>query len=120
MNAISAVTNTPTSNPITNLAGGNTHTIERGETLSQIAASNGVSVADLMAANPQIKNPDIIYPDDVLSIPNKSEPAQNEFASPALASINPANTVKAASTPATAKPAALQNIQNLQVPGATH
>jgi GH24 family phage-related lysozyme (muramidase)/peptidoglycan hydrolase-like protein with peptidoglycan-binding domain len=115
MNAISAVSTAPANTSLANTAGGNTHTIERGETLSQIAASNGVSVADLMAANPQIKNPDIIYPDDVLSIPNQTEQAQDEVASPSPASTSTASTAKAASAPATTKPAALQNIQNLQV-----
>ncbi len=111
MNSISAVNTAPANNPASNAAGGDTHTIERGETLSQIAASNGVSVADLLAANPQIKNPDIIYPDDVLSIPNKSEQVPNEVASPAPAKTTPAP----ATTTPIAKPAALQNVQNLQV-----
>lgn len=111
MNAISAINTAPANNPASNVVGGNTHNIERDETLSQIAANNGVSVADLMAANPQIKNPDIIYPGDVLSIPNKSEGVPNEVASPALVKNTPA---PATATPI-AKPAALQNVQNLQV-----
>jgi GH24 family phage-related lysozyme (muramidase)/peptidoglycan hydrolase-like protein with peptidoglycan-binding domain len=112
MNAISAVGTAFANNPASNVTSGNTHTIARGETLSQIAANNGVSVADLMAANPQIRNPDIIYPDDVLNIPKKSEQAQNEFASSSPASASPTKTTVA--TPAV-KPAALQNVQNLQV-----
>jgi GH24 family phage-related lysozyme (muramidase)/peptidoglycan hydrolase-like protein with peptidoglycan-binding domain len=115
MNAISAVGTALANNPASNATSGNTHTIERGETLSQIAANNRVSVADLMAANPQIRNPDIIYPDDVLSIPNKSLQAESEVASAAPATASPTNTVKAAPAPSPIKPAALQNVQNLQV-----
>jgi len=115
MNAISALSTAPAINPASSAADGNTHTVERGETLSQIAANNGVSVADLMAANPRIKNPDIIYPDDVLNVPNKSEQAQSEIASPAPASANSTNTARASPAPATAKLAALQNVQGLQV-----
>ena len=45
------------------------HVVQRGESLSQIAAANGISVADLRAANPQIANPNRIYPGDRISIP---------------------------------------------------
>jgi len=37
------------------------HVVATGETLSGIAASAGVSLAALEAANPQIANPDLIY-----------------------------------------------------------
>jgi spore coat assembly protein SafA len=46
-----------------------THTVERGDTLSEIAEKNGVSLSALIAANPQIKNPDLIYPGEKISIP---------------------------------------------------
>ncbi len=49
---------------------GQTHTVERGDTLSAIAKEQGVSLAALIAANPQIKNPDLIYPGDKISIPS--------------------------------------------------
>jgi spore coat assembly protein SafA len=48
---------------------GQTHTVERGDTLSEIAEKNGVSLSALIAANPQIKNPDLIYPGEKISIP---------------------------------------------------
>jgi spore coat assembly protein SafA len=48
---------------------GQTHTVERGDTLSEIAEKNGVSLSALIAANPQIKNPDLIYPGEKIRIP---------------------------------------------------
>lgn len=50
-------------------SGGNEYTVQRGDTLSQIAAQHGVSVQDLLAANPQVRNPDVIYSGQTLSIP---------------------------------------------------
>ena len=112
MNAISAFSTAPSSNSMT--SANSTHTIERGETLSQIAAAHGVSVDALIAANPQIKNPDIIYPDDVLNIPGESSDAQPANTSPTSSNEN-LNTVSTTATAATTTPAKSQNIQNLQV-----
>jgi LysM repeat protein len=47
----------------------NAATVEAGDTLSGIAAQVGVSLADLIAANPQITNPDSIYPGEPLNMP---------------------------------------------------
>jgi GH24 family phage-related lysozyme (muramidase)/peptidoglycan hydrolase-like protein with peptidoglycan-binding domain len=110
MNSISAFGNINANFLPSTVADGKTHTVERGDTLSDIAADHGVSVADLMAANPQIKNPDLIYPDDVLNIPNAS--ARNQSAEPAPVRSNAAPTGGAKATSA---PAALQNVQTLQV-----
>ena len=49
--------------------GAGTHAVKRGDTLWAIARANGVSLKDLIAANPQIKNPDLIYPGDKVKIP---------------------------------------------------
>jgi len=51
-------------------ASSNDYTIQRGDTLSSIAARHGVSVQDLLAANPQIANPDVIYSGQSLAIPS--------------------------------------------------
>lgn len=45
------------------------HTVQRGETLSQIAADAGVSLQALVAANPQIANPNRIDPGDRIALP---------------------------------------------------
>ncbi len=49
--------------------GGGPYTVERGETLSQIASEAGVSLQALIEANPQIANPNRIYPGDRLQVP---------------------------------------------------
>lgn len=45
------------------------YTVRRGDTLSEIAANHGVSLAALEAANPQIRNFDLIYPDQKIHLP---------------------------------------------------
>lgn len=49
--------------------GGLRYTIARGDTLSEIAAANGISVQALLAANPQISNPNLIFAGQSLTIP---------------------------------------------------
>ena len=49
-----------------------TYTIKPGDTLSKIAARNGLSLAQLLQANPQITNPDRISVGDVVNLPNGS------------------------------------------------
>lgn len=45
------------------------HTVRYGETLSLIAYNYGVTVPDLLVANPHIVNPNLIYYGTVLFIP---------------------------------------------------
>lgn len=45
------------------------HVVERGDTLSQIAREAGVSLPQLLAANPQVRNPDLIHVGDRIRIP---------------------------------------------------
>src|SRR5690349_2981283 len=47
-----------------------TYTIQAGDTLSKIAARNGLSLAQLLQANPQITDPNRISVGDVLNLPN--------------------------------------------------
>jgi LysM repeat protein len=49
-----------------------TYQIQRGDVLSRIAQQNGVSVAELMAANPSIKNPNKITAGATITIPPAS------------------------------------------------
>jgi spore coat assembly protein SafA len=44
------------------------YTVRPGDTLSQIAASNGMSLDSLLAANPQISNPNLIYPGQTVQL----------------------------------------------------
>src|SRR5215213_249698 len=47
-----------------------TYTVKPGDTLSKIAMRNGVSLAQLLAANPQISNPNNIKVGDTINVPN--------------------------------------------------
>ncbi|HKG99086.1 MAG TPA: LysM domain-containing protein [Pyrinomonadaceae bacterium] len=47
-----------------------TYTVKSGDTLSKIAMRNGVSLAQLLQANPQISNPNNIKVGDIINVPN--------------------------------------------------
>lgn len=56
------------------------YTIARGDTLSQLAADNGITVQDIMDANPQITNPNgmtntgrLLQPGDVIKMPQSMD-----------------------------------------------
>lgn len=48
---------------------GRTYTVQPGDTLYRIAVRNGLTVDQLVAANPGITNPNLIYAGQVLTIP---------------------------------------------------
>ena len=50
-------------------SGPSTHTVQPGDTLSEIAERHGVALAELIAANPQISNPDLIFPGQEIHLP---------------------------------------------------
>jgi hypothetical protein len=56
------------------------YTIKKGETLSKIATAHGITIEQLMAANPEIKNPDRISEGQKITIPVPEAP--DEFGSP--------------------------------------
>lgn len=49
------------------------YTIKKGETLSKIAAAHGITIEELLAANPDIKNPNRISEGQQITIPVPSE-----------------------------------------------
>lgn len=49
--------------------GASSVTVQHGDTLSAIAARAGVSLASLIAANPQLANPNQIHPGDTINVP---------------------------------------------------
>ena len=49
--------------------GGGQITVQDGDTLGQIAEAAGVSLEDLIAANPDIADPNLIYPGQAINIP---------------------------------------------------
>lgn len=69
-----------------------TYTVKAGDTLSKIAAQNGLTLAQLLQANPQITNPNKINVGDTVNLPNGS-PAE----SPTLP-LTPSGSVPAIST----------------------
>ncbi len=48
--------------------GRNSYTVKPGDTLSRIAAGNGISLGELMKANPQIKNKNVIKPGQIIEL----------------------------------------------------
>jgi len=57
--------------------------IKPGDTLSGIAASHGVKLAAVEAANPQIKNPDLIFAGRAIKLP-KGSPASHRPHTPSV------------------------------------
>jgi LysM repeat protein len=48
---------------------GDSYTVKRGDTLSEIADKRGISLAELISANPQIRNPDVIDVGQQINLP---------------------------------------------------
>ena len=44
------------------------YTVQPGDSLSKIAKKHGVSLSQILTANPQIKNPDLIHPQEVINL----------------------------------------------------
>jgi murein DD-endopeptidase MepM/ murein hydrolase activator NlpD len=79
-----------------------TYTIKAGDTLSKIAARNGLTLAQLLQANPQITNPDRINVGDVVNLPNGSPaetPTRPLTTSGAVPAISVENTQPLPSIP---------------------
>jgi murein DD-endopeptidase MepM/ murein hydrolase activator NlpD len=62
-----------------------TYTVKVGDTLGKIANRNGVTVAQLLSANPQIKDPNKIKLGDVLNVPDNSTTTDNTRPLPSMA-----------------------------------
>ena len=64
--------------------------IQSGDTLGEIAQSNGTSVQAIMEINPDITDPDTIFPDTSIRIPDQDAAPTNDepttLASPVLTS----------------------------------
>ena len=54
-----------------------TYTVKPGDTLSKIATRNGVTLAQLLQANPQIKDPNKIKVGDVVNVPDDAISTDN-------------------------------------------
>jgi LysM domain/Transglycosylase-like domain len=73
-----------------------THTVQPGDTLSGIAASTGVSLTNVEAANHWIKNPNLIYVGQVVHVPDGrsgiTPAAPTYYQAPAASSTPPAGS----------------------------
>jgi hypothetical protein len=73
-----------------------THTVQPGDTLSGIAASAGVSLTNVEAANHWIKNPNLIYVGQVVHVPDGrsgiAPAAPTYYQAPAASSTPPAGS----------------------------
>jgi LysM repeat protein len=102
-----------------------TYTVQRGEWLSQIARKFGVSVPQLLAANPGI-NPNVLYPGQVLRIPAKATPVPGDGTPTPSAGGSTTYTVRAGDTLYAiavrfkTTPLALQIANNLANPNAIY
>ena len=59
---------TPTITP-----GGETYTVQSGDTLSDIASQYGITWQELYSLNPQITNPNLIQPNQIINIPGEQK-----------------------------------------------
>jgi LysM repeat protein len=58
--------------------GQDTYTVKKGDTLSGIAQSYGITLAQIEAANPQIANFDLITPGESINIPDTSDSSSGD------------------------------------------
>lgn len=77
VNSINSSNNSPSSSSSSNSS--SSYTVKKGDTLSEIAQKQGVSLSSVIKANPQIKNPDLIFPGQQVNIPGRG--ASNSAAS---------------------------------------
>jgi LysM repeat protein len=63
----------PTETPV-KMPDGTDYVVQKGDTLSQIAQKNGVSVDDIMKANSGQSNPDVLKPGQNLFVPTSAGP----------------------------------------------
>ncbi len=61
---------------------GREHSVRKGDTLSKIARQNGISLGQLLAANPQIQDPDRIQLGQRIQLPEPAAPAKTPAPTP--------------------------------------
>ena len=71
----------------------NSYTVKRGDTLSEIAAANGISLSALRAANPQISNPNLIFADQTIAIPGGGGAARGGASAGGSYRVQPGDTL---------------------------
>jgi LysM repeat protein len=103
----------PTATPLPEFA---THVVQRGETLSEIAAQYGVSVQDIMDAN-GLSNPNRIITHQELLIPTSVKPATATTAPAMNSPTTKPPTPKPTKKPPTSTPTPTSSTSGLQFTG---
>jgi LysM repeat protein len=70
-------------------------TVRAGDTLSALAARNGVTLTALLRANPQVKNANLIYPGEQLALPGHSGTSSFAPSSSSTYTVRPGDTLGA-------------------------
>ncbi|MGB3472198.1 MAG: LysM peptidoglycan-binding domain-containing protein [Erythrobacter sp.] len=71
------------------------HTVSRGDTLGAIARGAGLSLAEVLRANPDIRNPDVIYPGQRIALPTPTP----DLTTPDLTTPDLTTTISTRSAP---------------------
>jgi len=82
-----------------------TYKVKAGDNLSKVAKRNGISLAQLLKANPQIKNPDRIKVGQLINLPDTSTETTQPLPSNVVPAIDPTPKTKT-TTDAPAAPVA--------------
>lgn len=108
-------TTTPTANPLVPApltpntpasAGGGSHTVTSGDSLSKIAAQNNTTVAKLIELNPQYKaNPNLIQPGQSVALPGSGGTTPSAITPPVVTPVTPKVTVPTSAPAPVAAPA---------------
>lgn len=72
-----------------------TYTVVKGDTLGKIADKYKVTVAQILAANPDIKDPNVIHVGQVIRIPSGSTADVAQLLRQALSDVEALPSVKA-------------------------
>ena len=83
-----------------------TYKVKAGDNLSKVAKRNGISLAQLLKANPQIKNPDKIKVGQLINLPDTSTENTQPLPSNVVPAIEPTPKTKTTTTDAPASPVA--------------
>lgn len=65
------------------------YTVEPGDSMWKISQNSGITLKEMIRANPQVEDPNLIYPDEVLEVPSgESAEYADETAAQMLALVN--------------------------------
>jgi LysM repeat protein len=83
------------------------YTVKPGDSLTKIAKRNGISLAQLLKANPQITNPDRIQVGQLVNLPDTSTDTTQPLPANVVPAVAPTSTTTAGTAAAAAAAGAL-------------